>query len=320
MAMDQLDYGDYHKFKVSLGVACIIAAFVVPWVFLREPFDLLVEPSQLEKLSDSARSLIWYRQCVVTFLIWAVPFCSLFLLILGLILVFRGLREWKKIQHWFDQEQQLKVTKLEREIHQMTPAEIEQKAEAEVAESEAVETTISSGGPIEHALKPVESKTAVQHYLSIERLLIARIEECLKADYQVFERRRLGKVEYDLILATLSPNSSFDFIIEIKFAAKNFGRQWVLDNVLKTIMATELYSEATKRKAIPVIFFVSPNDLLKRKNSEDYITLARKESRRLNSDLVIRFIAEEDLESLSCQQVTELFSLPLSTYSVMSHE
>jgi hypothetical protein len=307
MAMDQLDYGDYHKFKVSLGVACIIAAFVVPWVFLREPFDLLVEPSQLEKLSDSARSLIHYRQLVVTFLIWIVPFCSLFLLIVGAVLVFRGLREWKTIQHWFDQEQQLKVAKLQKEIHQMTPLEIEQKAEAEVAESEIVETVSSSGGSLELAIKPAERKTAVQRYLSIEGLISERLDQCLRADYQVFKKRRLGKVEYDVILATHS-REGFDVVIEIKFAAKAFGRQWVLDNALKIIMATELYTEATKRKAIPVILFVSPHDLLKRKNCEDYITLAQRESHRLNSDLVVHFIAEEDLGTLSCQQIREVIS------------
>jgi hypothetical protein len=307
MAIDQLDYGDYHKFKVSLGVACIIAAFLLPWVFLREPFDLLIEPTQMEKLTVSARSLIAHRQALVAFVIRLVPICSLLLLSLGVFLVFRGLREWKNIQRWLDQEQQLKVTKLGREIRQMTPVEIRESADAEVAESEIVETPDPSPEPLEHPIKPAERKTAVEHYLAIERLLLQKIKDCLKDDYGVFEKRRLGKVEYDLILASDS-RDNLDLVIEIKFAAKNFGRQWVIDNVVKTIMATELYAGATKRNAIPVILFVSPQALLQRKNYEDYVSLAHRESRRVNSDLVIRFIAEEDLESMSCTHVRDLIS------------
>jgi hypothetical protein len=305
--MDQLDYGDYHKFKVSLGVACIIAAFLVPWVFLRESFDLLVEPGQLAKLNESTRALIEYRQYIVQELIRLVPYLSAALLIIGMVLVIRGLQQWKSVQQWSDEEQRLKVQKLEKEIKQMTPVEIQEKAETEVAESESPEVADGSDDSLKEANKPSVPQSFVGHYLAIEHQLSLRIEQCLKSEYKVLQKRRLGAAEYDLILAAHS-QTVLDVVVEIKYAAKNFGRHWVIDNVLKMIIATELYAKATNRKAVPAILFVSPEELLKRKNTDHYRVLAAREAIRLGSELEIAFIAEEDLNNLNCQKVREILS------------
>jgi hypothetical protein len=305
MSIDKLDYGDYHKFKVSLGVACIIAAFIVPWVFLREPFDLMLESDQLAKLNESARELIAYRLAFAQWLIWLVPFLSAALLVLGLVLVFRGLHQWKSIQHWFDQEQRLKVEKLAKEIKQMTPIEIKEKAEAEITDGDRPEISVGPADSVNDTMKTSESATNVRRYLDIESQLSRKIEQCLDSDYDVLPKRRLGKVEYDLILAAHSGTAS-DRVVEIKFAAKNFGRHWVVDNVLKVIMATELYSKGTKRKALPAILFVSPEDLLSRKNTSDYKLWAAREANRLGSELAIEFIAEENLQQLDCERVRSM--------------
>jgi len=307
MAIDQLDYGDYHKFKVSLGVACIIAAFVVPWVFLREPFDLLLDPGQLARLNESTRALIEYRQHIVRWLIWLVPFLSAALLIFGIVLVLRGLQQWKSVQHWFDKEQRLKVQKLQKEIKQMTPVEIQEKAETEVAESESSEVVAGFDDSVKEAIKPSAPKAVVGHYLAIEHQLSLRIEQCLKSEYEILPKRRLGPAEYDLILAAHS-QTALDVIVEIKYAANNFGRHWVMNNVLKIIMATELYAKATNRKAVPAILFVSPDELLNRKNTDNYKLLASREAIRLGSELAIGFIAEENLDLLNCQTVREILS------------
>lgn len=305
MSIDKLDYGDYHKFKVSLGVACLIAAFLVPWVFLREPFDLMVESNQLAKLTTEAQQLIEYRLAVARWLIWLTPFLSAALLALGSVLVFRGLHQWKSIQHWFDQEQRLKVEKLAKEIKQMTPIEIKEKAEAEITDGERAEISVGPADSANDTMKTSESTTTVRRYLDIESQLSRKIEQCLDSDYDVLPKRRLGKVEYDLILAAHSQTDS-DRVIEIKFAAKNFGRHWVVDNVLKVIMATELYSKGTNRRTLPAILFVLPQDLLSRKNTSDYKILAAREANRLGSELLIEFIAEENLPQLDCEGVRSM--------------
>jgi hypothetical protein len=54
--MAQLEYGDYYKFVASAGIALIAGAVVVPWMFLREPFDLAVEASKIGLLTPDART------------------------------------------------------------------------------------------------------------------------------------------------------------------------------------------------------------------------------------------------------------------------
>jgi hypothetical protein len=34
----QIEYGDFYKFVVSLGIALVFSAILVPWLFLRDPF------------------------------------------------------------------------------------------------------------------------------------------------------------------------------------------------------------------------------------------------------------------------------------------
>ena len=60
--MAQIEYGDFYKFIVSLGIALVLAAILVPWLFLREPFDLMIEASRLSGLTPTAQQIVLLRQ------------------------------------------------------------------------------------------------------------------------------------------------------------------------------------------------------------------------------------------------------------------
>jgi len=49
-SMPQLEYGDCYKFVASAGMALVAGAVAVPWLFLREPFDLTIASSKLQTL------------------------------------------------------------------------------------------------------------------------------------------------------------------------------------------------------------------------------------------------------------------------------
>ena len=49
--MTKLDYQDYYRFVVSLGLFLTAAAVIVPWLFLREPFDLHITAKELAELT-----------------------------------------------------------------------------------------------------------------------------------------------------------------------------------------------------------------------------------------------------------------------------
>ncbi len=63
--MAQLEYGDFYKFIASAGIALLAGSIAVPWLFLREPFDLAIDASKLKTLTPVAQSAVAHRQEMV---------------------------------------------------------------------------------------------------------------------------------------------------------------------------------------------------------------------------------------------------------------
>jgi hypothetical protein len=74
--MSQLEYGDYYKFVASAGIALLVAAVLLPWVFLHETFDLSLETAKIALLTPEAQSVIRTRQSQVALIIKFVPCVS----------------------------------------------------------------------------------------------------------------------------------------------------------------------------------------------------------------------------------------------------
>jgi len=50
----KFEYSDFYKFIASAGIALISLAVIVPWLFFREPFDLLLSTNELAYLSTAS--------------------------------------------------------------------------------------------------------------------------------------------------------------------------------------------------------------------------------------------------------------------------
>lgn len=96
--MAQLEYGDYYKFIASAGIALIAGAVVVPWMFLREPFDLAIEASKIPLLTQDSQSIIHARQHLITAIVYALPKVSVGLATAGALLTGIGLIGWHSRQ------------------------------------------------------------------------------------------------------------------------------------------------------------------------------------------------------------------------------
>src|SRR5258708_37724724 len=107
--MPQLEYGDYYKFRVSIGIALIIVSFGVPWLFLREPFDLLLENAQPLRLTPTAQVLIAERQHLLARVFWVVPWFSLASFVSGFTLALVALFQWRARQSLRDKTEELEL-------------------------------------------------------------------------------------------------------------------------------------------------------------------------------------------------------------------
>ncbi|HBL75142.1 MAG: hypothetical protein A2W90_05675 [Bacteroidetes bacterium GWF2_42_66] len=96
--MEKIEYSDLNKFLVSIGVTLIIVAFILPWLYLKEPFDLSLTQEQISKLTNEAQKIIVIRQNFILRTINYIQYLSIGLFVSGLTSIIIGLCRWIKKQ------------------------------------------------------------------------------------------------------------------------------------------------------------------------------------------------------------------------------
>src|SRR4051794_31679801 len=90
----KIEYGDLYKFTVSIGVLLIGLAFALPWMILRESFDLLVPANNWVSYTPTAQSALHQRQQLIDWYSHWALWISAGLLIVGIGAVLTGLVFW----------------------------------------------------------------------------------------------------------------------------------------------------------------------------------------------------------------------------------
>lgn len=292
--MAQLEYGDYYKFIASAGIALIAGAVVVPWMFLREPFDLAIEASKIALLTPDAQNIIHTRQHLIAITINYLPLTSGLMAALGIVLTGFGLYPWHSRQSVRDSNEDLQNAKLNKELQAMSPQQIETKVENGLEDAEGLEP-----GPV-----AVQSQSAVIAALAVEQALLGRISSCLGPSMKVMSNQRLGNIEFDAIIRA---GSAKRIILEIKYIRRGFNRGWLSETVngLASRMAlyTKTFDESTSGLVLVVI--ATPNSPLSRKVSEISEELRTKHPARLDH-IRIQTIYEADIATISCLELREI--------------
>src|SRR5688572_15760168 len=105
--MSQFEYTDLNKFFVSIGVFLIGLTFILPWLFFRENFDLLITSEDLKTYTDTARDIINQRQQLVSYFPSTILVISLITFVSGIILCFKGINGWIKADRLKQEANQL---------------------------------------------------------------------------------------------------------------------------------------------------------------------------------------------------------------------
>jgi hypothetical protein len=121
--MSQFEYNDRNKFFVSIGVFLIGLTFLLPWLFLRENFDLLIKSSDLQTYTVTAQDIIKQRQSITSAFSIIVPIVSICSFIIGIVLCYKGINGWKKLQDINEVRDQLINKKLTLEIERLSISE-----------------------------------------------------------------------------------------------------------------------------------------------------------------------------------------------------
>lgn len=294
----KVEYSDLYKFLVSLGVALLSLAVLVPWLFLREPFDLLVEDSTLVKLTPRAQSLISLRQERVEQLVSWLPRFSGICLVFGVIAIVAGLILWyRKIQRHVDQQISLNVKKTTAEIENLTPKEILRKAEIEVDDQD-------TGAPHLPDRPIARDPISVTRLIQNEKAVARRCEECLSGRYTVLSNKRVGKDEFDLILQSEVPTRP-DYVVNIKTARNLMSVSVVQSNALITNLLANSYELGTKRPAEAILLLVaSGNNPIGRQRDLVAEAIMISHSHELQVSIVV--MLEDEVAKLDCPIFVQL--------------
>ena len=292
--MAQIEYGGFYKFIVSLGIALVLAAILVPWLFLREPFDLMIEASRLSGLTPTAQQIVLLRQAHLLRLLPMVPCFSLFSLSVGIVFVATGLAKWRKRQVLRDTGEELGVRKQEQELRSMTADEVNEKVNAEI------QPEVSS-----HAVGLMSDVSAIK-LRAVESAFYDRVRECFGAAYRLLINQTLGTAEYDAILQALRPTDP-DVVIEIKYIRRGFRSPWLRESAMRLALAAELYDARLKRHAIPVLIVIfSIEETFQQSEIKDVREKVQTDLRQRGVSVRIQYISEANIPTMSCEQLKRL--------------
>lgn len=290
--MTKLEYGDYYRFLVSVGIALIVVALLFPWLVLSEPFDLLVTSAQLRELTPDARELILRRQSSTSLLVGVIPWVSGVLAVAGILFVVVGLRHWRRRQGTADEEQDLRAEKLRKELQAMSADEVEQRTEHEVASREA------------DPLVEIDARV-VSEYRQAEIQVAVAFEKCLggPTGHIVLRDRRIGQAQYDLVVQQRS-GDGVDLVVEVKFIRKGFHFGWLSEVARRVAVSAQAYGGLLRPSAGALLVIGVPPELLKEERLTLYVELLAKLGLR-EPGFRLQYIDSSRLDALTCETIEE---------------
>lgn len=311
------EFGDYHKFRVSLAVAMVVAGPVVIWLFLRQPFDWLTTTSELAALTPLARRFIELRQ-------WVSAIATMFSIMAGMALSWWGvnqlttrLKNWEKIQEIHDD-----ILRLEREHKKagIRPQTVSEIAEANREEIRAAaEPPGEVVGPSTEGARPEivtspqeDTQPQTDHTLDVDALEYASLQaefakklETYASDrYLILTHQSLRNLRYDLILRSRIPGSP-DILIDVKVASSLTPSRGVGAAVYEYGLGANLYSTSVERDAKVLLIYILPDNYAARFITDE-IQVRIAEVRNSGVVVQVHFVTKAALRGMDAEAVNHL--------------
>jgi hypothetical protein len=300
--MTKLEYSDFYKFLVSLGVILIGLSLLVPWLFLRESFDALLKATDISELTPTAQTLLSYRQYAALWFVQNVWWISLSLVIGGLAPLIAGIWLWVSKQRLRDQREQfevqkaqLEVERLRRELTPMTPTEIAMKGIQEVKE----EIEVVEEAPEVSAIPSFESR--IQKYFHVEQIFLNKLITCY-GEERVLTQQKIKHQAYDALLLSDRPQLA-DVIFEIKYAIHSLRPGNLDTTIARVIRSTQNYVILTAHQATSIILFILPEDDQSSTLVDRAIWKIKDEAQAHKVRVHPIFITEEQLVEITCSDL-----------------
>lgn len=249
--MDKISYESRYKFIVSIGVVLTILPFGVLYSIIALSKDIIISKRKINELNGISKHII--EKLENNFLILINnPLFYLFLFLIflmGIVCIFKGLKDWKDVQNKENHKKDLENEKLELENKKLkdefglSSKEQFDKVEQEVKEEQEI-------------IGEQSSTSLIKEYFNIEQRVATKIIKDFSKSHDVVYGFRLGKYEYDIV----AKGKGFldkDYFFEIKYLKNMINVAWYKKILEKVNKQDENYQENTNRKPYVKIVFVT---------------------------------------------------------------
>lgn len=249
--MDKISYESKYKFIVSIGVVLTILPFGVLYSIIALSKDIIISKRRINELNGISKHIIEKLENNFFILINNPAFyLFLFLIFLmGMVCIFKGLKDWKDVQNKENHKKDLENEKLELENKKLkdefglSSKEQFDKVEQEVKEEQEI-------------IGEQSSTSLIKEYFNIEQRVATKIIKDFSKSHDVVYGFRLGKYEYDIV----AKGKGFldkDYFFEIKYLKNMINVAWYKKIIEKVNKQNENYQENTNRKPYVKIVFVT---------------------------------------------------------------
>ncbi len=293
--MDKLNFSHFYKFIVSLGIALVLFSISIPYFFLKESYGLFITSKKMLCLSNESINILQQKQFIYSIVSTIIPFVVIALFIIGSGFFIWGLIGWYNKQKDFDRKISLENKKLEKEIENMSPEEIVEKA---ISETNYIEDDMN--------LLINNEDSPIFAYLKVEILVIKLLKMGFSKKYRVNPNQKIlfnkGYYAFDVLLLSLN-NSEPDVIIEIKLSRRGYSKHLFKETIEKLREPSKQYSKRTNKNIKIVCLFVYDNETISDKKLSKY-EIDFLEIKDLNEDLQIdaAFISLDIIEKMEASK------------------
>ncbi len=298
------DPQSFTKFALSAGVFCLIAAFVVPGLILRETGVLRISRHELMGFTPLARSELQRRQRIERFAGLAAPYVGGFFLILGGGLIAYGVPRLKRQEEADEERFSVELDKLRLEVKPQSEGEREERLKEDVEEelvyekpsplAEVPTTQPPSSRPQSSFLPMQDLHRRIRRAGDVEQRVLAHIAQIALPSYELQANVKIEGTTTLLLDGLLVSKSEQipDIVVEIKLSGRSL-RNNMRNRIDHGAAQLTIYRARLKRKAIGWLILVSEEAI----SPADHEFIMRVAA-DFASDLRISAITLDDLPGL----------------------
>lgn len=245
----KFEYGDLYRFLVSAAIVLTAIAFIIPWLFLREPLDILYTQPEFEAFTSESQEILLQKQRLLLLAILAVPYASGVLILSGATAGIWGIFRWARQQKIEDKKSEILLRHEEVKLETMTAEDVSEKKENEA---------------FEEFEGPTDKKSIVSYsdeYEKIEAKVYDRVSSLTSSSHEVLMAQKVGRNFIDILMkgkpAGRNTRVAFkDNIIDVKLRRRTIGYSDLKSAYLQIRDAATEYMIASNRAPRTTLLFV----------------------------------------------------------------